>query len=140
MPESQKHINLVESITRWIENNFSDVSQLIIMVDSSGSNAFQKPKKIGGYIPDVYANVCNETNKIIIGEAKTRYDLEREHTDKQISAFLQYCLISSDSIFILSVPWDIVVYAKSLIKFLKEKNNANEIETVILDEIYGLFS
>lgn len=110
MGESYNHVELVRQIIEWVRCHDA---HSIIFADSSIEIAAQKPPKIGGHIPDVYARTNNLQN-IIIGEAKTRKDLENEHTMSQFKAFLNYCSVYPEARLVLAIPWDMRIFVHNL--------------------------
>ena len=103
MPESAAHARLVRTILEFINRNFAPLSEIAVRDDSSSPVRGERPPLISGFVPDVYA-VNVPTTMTIIGEAKTRRDLETTHSQAQIIAFIQYLSTLSDGVFVLSVP------------------------------------
>ncbi len=89
MAESNKHTALVHIIIDHIQRSFADKLALAILNDLSTARHAEKPSRIGGFVPDVYAFDAPLTT-VIIGEAKTADDLETEHSQKQLIAFLSF--------------------------------------------------
>ena len=87
MAESSKHTSLVQIIINYIGREHSHVPGLGIVNDLSSPLHAEKPNRIEGFVPDVYAFDAPLTT-VIIGEAKTPDDLETERSKKQITAFL----------------------------------------------------
>lgn len=134
MVESILHKFFVKTIKEWILSFCSE--EMIILCDSENS-FFSKnsPPKIDSYIPDVFA-FGRISKKTIIGEAKTsQIDLESEHTERQIIAFLKYCLKKKDSIFVLVVPLYLVNCSKSLLSSLKVKNGCEAVKTYVTNPL-----
>jgi hypothetical protein len=99
--ESLNHIRLVQEI---IDHVKCIDPQAVIIADNSVLADINRPPNIGGHIPDVYARV-DLLRQIIIGEAKTRKDLENDHTMSQLQAFLAYCRGNPRARLVLAVPW-----------------------------------
>src|SRR5258708_8311128 len=91
MPESQGHIDLVRSLSAWIEGKFRNGSYSFHVIADLPDSP-EKPDYIGGFRPDVYARAAGKHT--ILGEAKTVNDLECLHTERQIGAFLKYLSLS----------------------------------------------
>lgn len=128
MRESRIHLKLVEFIKKWIEAEYSDKRVEIIGIDSLiGKN--QEPPKINGYIPDIFAT-CIDTGLHIIGEAETEKGLDLSHTEKQLKAFIDYCL-HNNAHLILGVPWDIVPHAKKLMGFYIKECDADGVNLIV---------
>ena len=133
MSESRLHIDLVNSLKKWIENQYQN-NVSIILLDLPDCDSNNKPFLINGFRPDVYAK-ASEGTIIVIGEAKTARDLESKRSEKQIIALLDFCSKNPNSKFVLSVPWDIKRHAQNLIKDLITKNSFNNLDFVVIDNI-----
>lgn len=110
MGESINHVRLVQKI---IERVNSIDPQAVIFADTSIYEATSRPPNIGGHVPDVYARI-NALQKTIIGEAKTRKDLENEHTMSQYRAYLSFCCANPETRLILAVPWEMSRFVHNL--------------------------
>ena len=115
MGESYIHVCLVKEIISWVERHDP---QAVIFADSCIVNAYHTPPNIGGHVPDVYARV-NSLMQTIIGEAKTRKDLENDHSMSQFKAYLSYCRDYPGTRLILAVPWDMRRFVNNLFNRLK---------------------
>lgn len=103
MPESANHAGLVRSIVRFAEREFGSLNNVAIREDSIRPMRGEKPPRIGGYTPDVYATDV-PTTRTLIGEAKTQEDLETQHSRGQIAAFLEFLARTPGGMFVLAVP------------------------------------
>ena len=83
-------------------------------------------------MPDVYAK-CLSDHTEVLGEAKTATDLETQHSQEQLLAFLRYCANTGKASLILAVPWDMAPSARALLKTLKAQASLNEAKTSVLD-------
>ncbi len=115
MGESYTHVCLVKEIICWVERYDP---QAIIFADSCIYEAHKTPPKIGSHVPDVYARV-NALKQTIIGEAKTRKDLENDHTMSQFTAYLTYCRNYPGTRLVLAVPWDMRQFVHNLFNRMK---------------------
>ena len=83
--ESLKHHNLVKKMYEYIVNGENIVVSLI------ESDIFEVDGKVTrmpeGFIPDLYYKY---NGLLIIGEAKTDKDFEREHSLQQYISYLKY--------------------------------------------------
>ena len=89
MPESATHARLVRAILEFIDRDFHSLTEIAVRDDSSAPVRDERPPSVGGFVPDVYATDV-PTTATLIGEAKTRRDLEAVHSQEQIAAFLEY--------------------------------------------------
>jgi hypothetical protein len=134
LTESRKHTALVRIITRYIEREHAQVGALGIVNDLSSSLDAEKPSRIDGFVPDVYAFDAPLTT-IIIGEAKTRRDLETDRSRKQITAYLSFLAHQETGIFILAVPWHARRRAHALVEALRGEARAASVQTFTLDDL-----
>lgn len=133
MPESEEHSNLVSILRSYIADRFCEGQGERVLTDSVSSESRTRPPSFEGYVPDAYV-LLNEQGRVVIGEAKSMRDLEKPHTDAQITAFLRRCGMAEGSAFILAVPWPLERLAKSLLTNLRVREKLPHVETVILSE------
>lgn len=134
MAESSKHTALVHIIIDHIQRSFADNPALAILNDLSSALHAEKPSRIGGFVPDVYAFDAPLTT-VIIGEAKTADDLETEHSQRQLIAFLSFLGQQKAGIFILAVPWHAKRRAQALVTALCQATGAGAVSVVTLDDL-----
>lgn len=134
LAESSQHTALVQIVIGYIKREHAQLTALAITDDLSGAIGAEKPNRIGGFVPDVYAFDAPITTTII-GEAKTRDDLETEHSKKQIAAFLSFLSFQNTGIFVMAVPWQIKRRAQAIITNLQKSAGAASVKTVTLDDI-----
>jgi len=112
VPESQEHINLVRALSAWTVERFSDSSyDFYILVDLP--DVVEKPDFIAGFRPDLFARAPGRLT--LVGEAKTTADLETEHTQRQVAAFLQFLSRVPGAVFVMATPWPAHASAKNLV-------------------------
>ena len=136
MRESDNHMQLVQEICKWIEANSPNKDQLSILTDSPLTERHKLPPKVGCFSPDVYAKDLS-SGVIIIGEAKTKNDLDTAHSRRQFDAFLRYLSNHKNSTLIVATPWHMVNRAKSLIRCLQRKKQAKNVKVKVLDLLPG---
>ena len=103
MPESARHARLVQAIVAHAERRLGKVADILVRDDAVRPLRGERPPKLAGFMPDVYATDV-PTTKTLVGEAKTRTDLETQHSRAQISAFLEYLAYTPGGLFVLAVP------------------------------------
>jgi hypothetical protein len=131
--ESKLHKTLVKIIERWIKSYSSE--EMIVYADSEDSFLGNIPPKIDTFIPDIFAKEIN-SKYVIIGEAKSsQRDLESEHSEGQLVAYLKYCKNQSESIVVLAVPFNIVNCAGALLEAIKRQNQLTLVKTLVLTSI-----
>ena len=103
MPESATHATLVQTVICFTEREFGALANIAIREDSVRPMRGERPPRIAGYTPDIYATDV-PTTRTLVGEAKTRADLETEHSRRQIAAFLAFLSKTPNAVFVLAVP------------------------------------
>lgn len=130
---SNTHIELVKAITNWIQQNCTADECAAMLVDIPESSATNKPLKIGGYIPDVYVKLDNP----ILGEAKTKKDIESIHSRQQYAAYIKHLRMYEKAVLLLAVPWDSVPQVRSLIRSIQKMHNAMHVKSIIIEKLPG---
>jgi len=136
MGESINHIQLVEELVHWIARTYLNGDKGYLLIDHPESDVFSKPPKINGYVPDAFTSSAPH-NRTIIGEAKTTRDVERPHSEEQIKAFLRYCSVHENAVFVFAVPWLMTRYAKILLKRLQKETNTSMVTAIVLEGLPG---
>lgn len=132
MPESATHADLVRSIVAFAAWELGPMTSIAVREDAVRPIRGEKPPRIGGYTPDVHA-VDVPTTKTLVGEAKTQTDLERDHTRRQVAAFLEYLAETPNGIFVLAVPLAARATARRLIAELNAPFANEGTRLVVLD-------
>lgn len=133
MPESAAHADLVRAVILYAEREFGGLADIAVREDAVHPVRGERPPRIEGYVPDVFVTDV-PTTTTLIGEAKTQYDIETDHSRRQISAFLNYLSKTPGGIFVLSVP---LVAGATARRFLSEANrpfSAATTQIVVLDQ------
>lgn len=113
MTESSEHEELVEMIKLYALRTHQEINQACIQIDR-GDFDYKPSQMIDGYRPD-FQYRWNDI--LIVGEAKTSFDLERKHSLAQYESYLNYCeRYDGESYFILSTTWQYQNTAKNLLK------------------------
>ena len=129
MSESSTHKNLVEVIYEYVKENVNPNEQCLICADMA--ETVRPSKVIGNYIPDV---LFWHDDILVIGEAKTRNDILRPHSQAQYKAYFdEFKGFYGKSCFVIGVPWDMVVTVKNYFKRMKLKENSVA-DVVIINE------
>jgi hypothetical protein len=110
--------------------------QLAIFHDLPALLGAEKPPRIGGFLPDLYA-VDAPPSITILGEAKTAEDLETEHSRKQLTAFLTFLQLQSNGILVVAVPWQARARAKNLVARLQRQLQCTSVRTIVITELAG---
>ncbi len=117
MPESRAHAILVNTIIAYLQKTISPLNEMMILHDSIDPVRGERPTKINGFIPDIFASDV-PTTWSMTGEAKTEGDIETKHSRQQIAAFLDYLAYTQNGLLVLAVPISLKPRAKSLVQEL----------------------
>ena len=129
--ESNKHHSLVKKIYDYVKD-LEGVEASLIECDifEITGNVTSMPE---GFVPDLFYKF---NNNLIIGEAKTDSDFEREHSFQQYKSYINYLKKYTDMgyrcIFIISIPWETSISASKLIKKLIGEQS---IKGVVINEL-----
>lgn len=134
MAESDKHLALVDVIIGHVETRYSNLTSLLVLNDKPGTPRAGKPPRLGGFVPDVYAADV-PTTTVIVGEAKTARDLENDHTDRQLRAFIEHLKYTAHGSLLLAVPWRALAAARSLVTVARRTAAAHNVYVVLLDDL-----
>lgn len=136
MSESSYHLRLVERILLYVKESYDGLYSLALLHDMPAMIGAEKPPRVHGFVPDVYA-VDVPLTTMIIGEAKTSQDLLTEHSRKQIGAFLSHLEGQKRGVFVLSVPWGSARAGQSLVKSICRSHGSDQtkVQVVILDGV-----
>lgn len=130
--ESNQHLRLVRLILSHIEREFAGIDALTLFDDTAEPVRREKPPRINGHVPDVYATDVPPTITII-GEAKTPRGLETARSREQIGCFLDYLAVRSNGVFILAVPLEATATARGIIGALCRERPPAQTHFVVLD-------
>lgn len=134
MGETAIHAGLVEALVAYAETEFGGLANLSLRNDAVHPVRGERPPRINGYIPDLFATDV-PTTSTLIGEAKTKADLETNHTRVQVHAFLDYLSQTPNGIFVLSVPLNAAATARRLLSQLKEPFPEGQTRAVVIDGV-----
>lgn len=133
MPESAQHAHLVKAIVAHAERRLGKVTDIVVREDAVRPVRGERPPKLAGFTPDVYATDV-PTTKTLIGEAKTAPGLETKHSRAQIAAFLEYLAHTPGGIFVLAVPVGVKPRAKWVLRELGQPLGADAPQTEVIDD------
>ena len=123
------HMNLVQIIYSFVCKRLPNTEHCLVMCDTAGAN--NETKNIMGFYPDVF---FEHNNFLIIGEAKTLNDYEREHSKKQFEAYIDECFrFNGNAELIIGVPWQLFATAKNEFRRIKKKRDIT-FNIVIINE------
>jgi len=100
--ESRTHLELVKHLVAHIQLIHEPDGGFVIYSDID-TDLVQRPSRIGGHLPDVFASDIPATFRIV-GEAKTHSDIITQRSINQIRVFLNYLALFDGSVFYLAVP------------------------------------
>ncbi|XUY30433.1 hypothetical protein RMR21_025795 (plasmid) [Agrobacterium sp. rho-8.1] len=134
MGETAIHARLVDALLVYAEIELGQQTNLCLRNDAVRPVRGERPPRINGYVPDLYATDV-PTTATLIGEAKTKTDLETDHTRVQIHAFLDYLSQTPNGIFVLSVPLSAAATARRLLLQLKVPFIDAQTRTIVIDRM-----
>ena len=135
MSESVQHTRLVQAIIAQLDTDLGPLCDIMVCDDSPNPLRGERPPKLSGFIPDVYATDV-PTTRVVVGEAKTEQDLETTRSHLQITAFLTYLSAMRNSLFILAVPFCCIPRGNNLLQELTRTSDTPPLIRVIDD--FGL--
>lgn len=93
---------------------------------------FEKPSlAYDSYIPDV---TFSYKGQLIIGEAKTFEDFNRDHSRNQYEAYIRECMKHpGESTIVIAIPWQLFITAKNHFVLLKRKYSA-DVKVLVISE------
>ena len=131
MGESAEHMNFVnrlyDTAKEIIPNNFH------VFIYTDRPDSVEKPPRTReNFVPDLY--YCHN-GLLIIGEAKTAKDVDREHSISQYESYYNEAKnFKGKAILLFAVPWFTKGTVKNIIRRLNRMNNC-EIEARFITEI-----
>lgn len=133
MAESEQHRILVKKMEIWLNENFPDSKAVVDAQEKPGDPT---PPIIGSHRPDLYAELKKQ---VIIGEAKTSFDIERPHSISQFKSFLSYLEKGKGNQLILSVPHENGGKARFVLEKLRENMTLKKTHMIVFDECDAWF-
>lgn len=117
MSESEQHKKLVELIIEYVEDRVGQDYICFIESDISDDRPLP-PMTEEGFRPDV---TYKYNGLMIIGEAKTKDDILRDHSLAQYASYLKKCsLFQGKAEYVMAVPWVEQASANNVIKKIKK--------------------
>ena len=129
MSESIEHQNYVRKIVEYVREIIPCEFADRIRADLP---EYEKPTlAYDSYVPDV---LYSYKGMLVIGEAKTYDDFNREHSRRQYEAYIKECArCPGDTIIIIAIPWQLFLTAKNHFLLLKRKYNV-KVSIVVISE------
>ena len=124
MSLSAEHQSLIEHIGQWCTKRLP-ADRHIVLTDSYERTRHGPPPKIGGHRPDLVW-VRADGSFEVIGEAKTRNDIENDHTRRQLCGFLLALDAQGYGNLVLAVPWGFEAIAASTLVSLQRQAEIQE--------------
>lgn len=132
MSESAQHSQLVQMIVDYAKQMVGSNSDLLL---SDSSDCYGLPPLFReGFRPDVYYEFSGH---LIIGEAKSSNDVEKEHSRLQYESYIKKCsLFDGKASLVVAVPWTEHITVSNILNCLKNKY-PGDYQIIILDGIGG---
>lgn len=128
--ESLTHMTFVKKIADYVSTIPGDFTRNLLCVELPGEYN-RCPQIIGGSIPDVF---YNDSNYIILGEAKTDNDIDQEHTQRQLSDYINEArTYDADRNIVLCTSIMGFSRMKNIIVIKKMKEQLDDIKFHVID-------
>lgn len=128
--ESLTHMKFVKKIADYASTIPEDFTRNLLCVELPGEYN-RCPQIIGGSIPDVF---YNDSNYIILGEAKTDKDIDQEHTQRQLNDYIKEArTYDADKNIILCTSIMGFSRMKNIIVIKKMKEQLDDIKFHVID-------
>lgn len=132
MSQSNAHRQLVIATARAIQQRHPN---LCVTMDLLGAPGDPIPPNIGGHRPDIIARCTTGCRQIVIAEAKTDYDIDNQHTRRQIHTFVEYldAMTTSTGSFILAVNGNVAASARTVLRFSCHQHVSSRLHIKLFD-------
>ena len=128
--ESLTHMAFVKKIADYVSTIPQDFTRNLLCVELPGEYN-RCPQIIGGSIPDVF---YNDSNYIILGEAKTDNDIDQEHTQRQLNDYINEArTYDADRNIVLCTSIMGFSRMKNIIVIKKMKEQLDDIKFHVID-------
>lgn len=128
--ESITHMTFVKKIADYVSTIPEDFTRNLLCVELPGEYN-RCPQIIGGSIPDVF---YNDSNYIILGEAKTDNDIDQEHTQRQLNDYINEArTYDADRNIVLCTSIMGFSRMKNIIVIKKMKEQLDDIKFHVID-------
>lgn len=128
--ESLTHMTFVKKIADYVSTIPDDFTRNLLCVELPGEYN-RCPQIIGGSIPDVF---YNDSNYIILGEAKTDNDIDQEHTQRQLNDYINEArTYDADRNIVLCTSIMGFSRMKNIIVIKKMKEQLDDIKFHVID-------
>ena len=128
--ESLTHMAFVKKIADYVSTIPQDFTRNLLCVELPGEYN-RCPQIIGGSIPDVF---YNDSNYIILGEAKTDNDIDQEHTQRQLNDYINEArTYDADRNIVLCTSIMGFSRMKNIIVMKKTKEQLDDIKFHVID-------
>ena len=129
MAESQLHMDLVRKIAFYVKQITPNFSASLL--DAELPEYGRTPQCLYGFYPDIR---YRDNKSIILGEAKTQNDIEKDHTQAQLNAYIDELLTYDlQRHIIYCVPFVSYAQMKNILRRIKEKRELTDITFHVLD-------
>lgn len=133
MGETEIHLELVRRLVDYAEWRLRGYAAVAVFADLPSTPRRDKPQRVGGFVPDVYASDVPTTFSLI-GEAKTIQDLETPHTALQLAAFFRHVALCGGAL-VVAIPWAAIATARRVVQDVAAAEGCGAVEYTIIDEI-----
>jgi hypothetical protein len=136
MSEGVVHIRLVEATLVAIKNWIGEEVSYSIWADHSSIREYAPPFKMGGVQADIVA-INRDTKFTVVGEAKTRNDIDNLHTRKQLKDYFEYLAVQAGGLLWFSVPAGSGGEALNVTKSVRRQSRCERVELIVSEWLLG---
>jgi hypothetical protein len=129
--ESVEHAELRSLIVSRIQTDYGHNGGLSLLVDTGTVPPEKRPRRIGGFCPDVEARTV-PASVVFLGEAKSYNDVSVPHTSRQLKAFLEYLAMQADPTLFIAVPLAALGSARSIVRRIQRETGTRDVPTIFL--------
>ena len=132
MSQSRDHRRLVVAAAQAIEQRHPTMRVITDLLDAPGDRV---PPCIGGHRPDIIARCTAASPQFVIAEAKTDGDIDNQHTQSQIGAFVDYldAMKIGNGTFILAVNGQVADSARTVLRFSCRQRVSSRLHISLFD-------
>ena len=129
MAESLLHMELVRKIALYIKDTIPNFTTSLL--DADLPECGRTANCVNGYYPDIR---YSDRKVVVIGEAKTQYDIDNDHTEAQLNSYIDEVLTYNlQRHIIYCVPFVSFAQMKNALRNLKTHRNLGDITFHVLD-------
>jgi hypothetical protein len=132
MAESALHKQLIRSLVGSIVAQHEDC---FLFADGDHTHSQGCPPQLEAVRPDVYPRLRNR--HVVIGEAKTPFDIDKPHTKVQLDAYFRHLACEPSGELLVAVPYLCVGLTHRLCRHIRRLAGAESVPFEVSGWMYG---